>query len=278
MTREKYLNRLDYFDGQYNCDFTQGKLLTYAHKIFNFKENVIIRRDEWCSANLRKTCYRLFSLSEAAKNKLEDIFAGKDMVAVRTNTGNIRFLEILSSAGFKIVNAKLYLRKKLSGAEKYFYPVRSLKKKQCFLKDLRPLLKGAFVTSRFYKDDKIAPAAAERLYEKWLDTHAGKKTTEIFSIFEGSKCAAFLAASYLAPFPEEKFNAGFVDLITVLPEYRNRGYALALLRHFEDKLIRQGTRILFANTAIDNYQAQILFSRNGLLPFNSVVEMHWWNR
>lgn len=125
--------------------------------------------------------------------------------------------------------------------------------------------------SRFARDPRFGPAAAQRLYRAWtekllLDT---SPTTQVLVATVSEKCAGFVAACV-------KNGIVHIELVIVDKKFRGKGVGSALMASCMAQYQKRGFKKFHVVTQGSNIAAQRLYQSCGFKLTAMVLDYHKW--
>jgi [ribosomal protein S18]-alanine N-acetyltransferase len=135
--------------------------------------------------------------------------------------------------------------------------------------------KGSQITIRPLKGKKEAQICARAMAtsEPWITLRRGyeiglkallDKTREAYVATEGAAIAGYITLDVRGPF------RGYIHLLCVMPEWRNRGVGALLIKHVEERVFREHPNVFLCvssfNRAAQRFYKRMGFGRVGTLP------------
>lgn len=265
-------------DGQFDRDLPRRRLLAEYRAglaqrtvLRDARGGCIVLPLPWDSTYFGVPAARVEAVAGEALPSLRGLQRRSGFLFARVAGVDVQALRLLTAAGFYLVNSKLMLRKELSGAARARLP-RLRRATGGVPPRVSTLAADSFRTGRFFKDPRISVEQARGMYRDWLRNHLRDGKGLLYS-GNARNVGGFVAWSLTGC---DGLRAGFIDLVATAPARRGRGLGRILLAAAENESVCAGADVMYANTTLDNYAAQALFVRSGYMPYNSIVELHWW--
>lgn len=211
-----------------------------AKKIGNFTTSLVdFTQDCWLSKMVGKQAYSLsfdrVITSKTLPLELESLRCclsdmGECFVSAKTAPDDIGAIELLTEAGFRLIDTNLVFAKRLEGRHTLPEPVSGVE-----IRNARPeereavmaVASEAFVCSRFHLDPRIGPEVADRIKAGWAENY--------FSGERGDAMVVALVDGVVAGFLQLLFSRPVltIDLVAVASAFKGRGMASRMIRFAE---------------------------------------------
>lgn len=216
----------------------------------------MIRELTWDSTFFKRKIGRLISVPpERLLPKLlaEASNGGYQYLACRFVMRKVSEVQILEKYGFYTTDVSVVWERKAGAISDPLMSVRAAGMKDAV--ELKRMIKGLFVNSRFYNDPFFTSDEADRLYQAWIRNSLHDKDIQTF-VVAGK---GFITCKRLS---ERK---GDIPLVGVMPDEQGKGVGRSLISRALDWFKVAGIRTVTVRTQANNTRAMNFYKEMGFI-------------
>ena len=215
-------------------------------------------------------------------SNLEDInLAAKEygvaMISTRLDVIDFPRIHALETDGYQLMDTLVYYQGSLSKREDPLGLAQGLSIRLASFPDkdtISAVAREAFrnYIDHFHADPRLDNDAADQVYVQWAQTSVSNisEGTPVLIAEKNGEIVGFLTMRLGNP--EE----GEIVLNGIHPEHQNSGIYTCLLKQSKNVLADLGAKRVTISTQINNYAAQKVWARNGLVHERSFYTFHKW--